>query len=446
MARARRAAACRRLEDRSPEQGHVAESADRRRAAERSRALRARRADDRARSGQRQARAGSPARAPPQRTHDDSLDPSDEPGRSAVRPDRDDQPGTADGVRRGRRGASPPFAARSSGSRPRSAAPGAGGGERHRRWGGVVAADAGGRAVRRRTRCRRSWGPARSSTGSSRCSHRWKTSFFASCGKGRRGDEDGLAQDLDDRDLRVPDRGPASRLPDHDLRDAALHGGVRRGRGDPGLLRQPQRARAGGLWRRRSRQRAAAAERSPIGVAAAARGSEARARRRWRGVRPSTARCMQSNSVFRPYAADADARSALAARTIKGYFVVPPDYIASGVVDVYTQDTFNISGRRVAERVLEPDPGAAGDRPAGRADDRPRGEPAQGDAAVQRDEERRDHRRRPGGRGRALRRAAHLHGALPDVRADDVGLPDAGHRDREGEQGRRRAARVGRTR
>ena len=53
---------------------------------------------------------------------------------------------------------------------------------------------------------------------------------------------------------------------------------------------------------------------------------------------------MQSNFVFRPYATDAEARAALAGRTIKGYYVVPPDYIAKGVVDVYTQDTMNITG------------------------------------------------------------------------------------------------------
>ena len=34
----------------------------------------------------------------------------------------------------------------------------------------------------------------------------------------------------------------------------------------------------------------------------------------------------------------------LAARTIKGYFVVPPDYIEKGVIDVYTPDTFSVSG------------------------------------------------------------------------------------------------------
>jgi ABC-2 type transport system permease protein len=53
---------------------------------------------------------------------------------------------------------------------------------------------------------------------------------------------------------------------------------------------------------------------------------------------------MQSSFVFRPYAAEADARAALAGRNIKGYYVFPPDYVAKGVVDVYTQDTINISG------------------------------------------------------------------------------------------------------
>ncbi len=53
---------------------------------------------------------------------------------------------------------------------------------------------------------------------------------------------------------------------------------------------------------------------------------------------------MESNFVFRPYASEADARAALAGRKIKGYYVVPADYIGEGVVDVYTQDTINISG------------------------------------------------------------------------------------------------------
>ena len=53
---------------------------------------------------------------------------------------------------------------------------------------------------------------------------------------------------------------------------------------------------------------------------------------------------LQSNSIFRPYASAADARKELAARTIKGYFVVPADYIEKGVIDIYTQDTFSVSG------------------------------------------------------------------------------------------------------
>jgi ABC-2 type transport system permease protein len=55
-------------------------------------------------------------------------------------------------------------------------------------------------------------------------------------------------------------------------------------------------------------------------------------------------RFTDSNSVFRPYPSEAEARAALAARKLKGYFVMPPDYIGKGVIDVYTQDTFNISG------------------------------------------------------------------------------------------------------
>jgi ABC-2 type transport system permease protein len=52
---------------------------------------------------------------------------------------------------------------------------------------------------------------------------------------------------------------------------------------------------------------------------------------------------MDSRFIFRPYPAEAEARAALAKRTIKGYYVVPADYIAKGVVDAYTQDTMDIS-------------------------------------------------------------------------------------------------------
>lgn len=53
---------------------------------------------------------------------------------------------------------------------------------------------------------------------------------------------------------------------------------------------------------------------------------------------------MESSFVFRPYTSEADARSALAARTIKGYYVIPPDYVSKGVIDVYTQDTASLTG------------------------------------------------------------------------------------------------------
>jgi ABC-2 type transport system permease protein len=51
-----------------------------------------------------------------------------------------------------------------------------------------------------------------------------------------------------------------------------------------------------------------------------------------------------SNFVFRPFPTEGAARSALAARDIKGYFVLPKDYIASGAVDVYSPDTVSLSG------------------------------------------------------------------------------------------------------
>jgi ABC-2 type transport system permease protein len=47
--------------------------------------------------------------------------------------------------------------------------------------------------------------------------------------------------------------------------------------------------------------------------------------------------------VFRPFPSEAEARAALAARTIKGYFVVPVDYLTSGALDVYTPDAVNLS-------------------------------------------------------------------------------------------------------
>jgi len=51
-----------------------------------------------------------------------------------------------------------------------------------------------------------------------------------------------------------------------------------------------------------------------------------------------------SNFVFRPFAAEAEARGALAERRIKGYFVVPADYLTEGRIDAYSPDSFSLSG------------------------------------------------------------------------------------------------------
>ena len=53
---------------------------------------------------------------------------------------------------------------------------------------------------------------------------------------------------------------------------------------------------------------------------------------------------MGSGTIFRPFPSEAVARAALASRAIKGYFVLPADYLERGVVDIYTQDTMNLSG------------------------------------------------------------------------------------------------------
>jgi len=58
---------------------------------------------------------------------------------------------------------------------------------------------------------------------------------------------------------------------------------------------------------------------------------------------------MESTFVFRPFVSEADARAALAARTLKGYYVIPPDYLSKGVVDVYTQDTANLTGSQARD-------------------------------------------------------------------------------------------------
>jgi ABC-2 type transport system permease protein len=52
----------------------------------------------------------------------------------------------------------------------------------------------------------------------------------------------------------------------------------------------------------------------------------------------------ESRFVFRPFALESDARAAVADRRVKGYFLVPPDYLSGGVVDIYTQDSISLAG------------------------------------------------------------------------------------------------------
>jgi ABC-2 type transport system permease protein len=52
----------------------------------------------------------------------------------------------------------------------------------------------------------------------------------------------------------------------------------------------------------------------------------------------------RSNYIFRPYADEERAKAALQHQEIKGYFVLPPDYVSTGRVDVYTPETVNLSG------------------------------------------------------------------------------------------------------
>jgi ABC-2 type transport system permease protein len=50
------------------------------------------------------------------------------------------------------------------------------------------------------------------------------------------------------------------------------------------------------------------------------------------------------NFVFRPFTNRDEAHAALAARRLKGYFVIPQDYMREGTLDSYTPDSFNVSG------------------------------------------------------------------------------------------------------
>lgn len=74
------------------------------------------------------------------------------------------------------------------------------------------------------------------------------------------------------------------------------------------------------------------------------------------GQRAAIARAIASEHfVFRPLADEAAARQALAARSIKGYFVVPERYISTGEVNTYSVAEINLSladARRAFERLL----------------------------------------------------------------------------------------------
>jgi ABC-2 type transport system permease protein len=51
-----------------------------------------------------------------------------------------------------------------------------------------------------------------------------------------------------------------------------------------------------------------------------------------------------SNFVFRAFPTAEEAKDALAARRIKGFFVVPREYLSEGRIDVYSPDAFSFSG------------------------------------------------------------------------------------------------------
>lgn len=51
-----------------------------------------------------------------------------------------------------------------------------------------------------------------------------------------------------------------------------------------------------------------------------------------------------SNFTFRPFADEPAARAALRERRIKGYYVLPPDYLQTGRVEIYGPDTLDLSG------------------------------------------------------------------------------------------------------
>jgi len=51
----------------------------------------------------------------------------------------------------------------------------------------------------------------------------------------------------------------------------------------------------------------------------------------------------RSSLLFRPFASEAEARQGLAARTLRGYFVLTDNYLRSGRVEIYGPDTIGVS-------------------------------------------------------------------------------------------------------
>jgi ABC-2 type transport system permease protein len=63
------------------------------------------------------------------------------------------------------------------------------------------------------------------------------------------------------------------------------------------------------------------------------------------GQRNAMARAIEDEPfVFRPFAEDETARQALLGHGIKGYFVIPADYVSTGVIDSYEPDAVSLGG------------------------------------------------------------------------------------------------------
>ena len=60
-----------------------------------------------------------------------------------------------------------------------------------------------------------------------------------------------------------------------------------------------------------------------------------------------------SNFVFRPYETEQQAQGALIARQIKGFYVLPEDYLASGRITAYSPETFSFSSGDSREALAE---------------------------------------------------------------------------------------------